>query len=112
MSIKAVFPEGTNAITVHGLHQWDRGRKLKIQAPDLPAQIEVHFACAGMDEAEVRSCTVANGTAEAEIPNQCLEQTTPITAWVYEVGGNYGKTIKTAVLTIVERTRPQPAALA
>ena len=109
MSIRAIFPAGVDEITVNGLHQWDYGRKLEIQADGLPTQIEVHFACTGMEEAVVRSGTVVNGKAEAAIPDQCLEQITPVTAWVYEVGEKYGKTIKTVVLTIVERKRPQPS---
>jgi hypothetical protein len=108
MNIKAIFPSGASELIVHGLHQWDYGRKLEIHADDLPALIEVHFACAGMTEAVVRSCAVVQGVAEATIPDQCLEQTTPIVAWVYEVGESSGATIKTITLTVIQRARPQP----
>lgn len=110
MNIKAIFPPGANRLIVNGLHQWDFGRKLEIQSDDLPALVEVHFACAGMRDAVVRSCAVLNGVAEAAIPDQCLEQTTPVTAWVYEVGETSGATVKTVVLPITERTQPQPGA--
>lgn len=109
MNIKAIFPSGASELIVHGLHQWDYGRKLEIRSDDLPALIEVHFACAGMTEAVVRSCNVVQGVAEATIPDQCLEQTTPIVAWVYEVGESSGATIKTITLTVIQRARPQPA---
>lgn len=108
MNIKAIFPSGASELIVHGLHQWDYGRKLEIHADDLPALIEVHFACAGMTEAVVRSCAVVQGVAEATIPDQCLEQTTPIVAWVYEVGASSGATTKTITLTVIQRARPQP----
>lgn len=110
MNIKAIFPPGVSRLIVNGLHQWDYGRKLEIQSDDLPALVEVHFACAGMRDAVVRSCAVLNGVAEAAIPDQCLEQTTPITAWVYEVGETSGATVKTVVLPVIERTQPQPGA--
>ena len=108
MNIKAIIPAGITEITVNGLHQWDYGRKLEIHSPDLPAIVEVHFACAGMTEAVVRSCTATNGVAVAAIPDICLEQTSPITAWVYLVGESSGATAKTVTLTVIERTRPQP----
>lgn len=110
MSIRAIFQAGQTQITVNGLHQWDYGRKLEIQADDLQSLIEVHFACAGMTEAVVRTCVILGGVAEAAIPDQCLEQTTPITAWVYVVGDTSGTTTKTITLPIIARTKPQPAA--
>lgn len=109
MSLKAFIPSGQTALTVNGLHQWDYGQKLEIHDDDLPALVEVHFACAGMTEAVVRSCSVVQGVAEAVIPDQCLEQTTPIVAWVYAVGESSGATIKTITLTVIQRARPQPS---
>ena len=81
---------------------------LEIHCNDLPALIEVHFACAGMKEAVVRSCSVINGVAIAAIPDRCLEQTTPIIAWVYEVDGTAGVTTVKINLIIEPRTRPCP----
>lgn len=109
MSIKATFPSGATQLTVNGLHQWDYGQKLEIHADDLPALVEVHFACAGMKEAIVRSCAVVTGVAEAAIPDRCLEQETPITAWIYEVGETAGATVKTITLIVTPRARPQPS---
>lgn len=110
MNIVATFPSGVDQLIVNGLHQWDYGRKLEIHSDDLPALVEVHFACAGMDEAVVRSCPVINGVAEAVIPDHCLEQTTPIAAWIYEVGETSGTTVKTVTLTVTARAKPQPGA--
>lgn len=107
MSIKATFPAGVQALTVNGLHQWDYGQALEIEAPDLPALVEVHFACAGMLEAVVRSCALADGKVTAAIPDICLEQTTPVVAWVYEVGETSGRTTRTVTLPIIQRAKPQ-----
>lgn len=106
MSIKATFPEGVNEIVVHGLHQWDYGRNLEITIPDLNGSFEVHIACAGMREAVVRSCAAINGVMTAVIPDQCLEQTSPVVAWVYEVGATSGKTLATAKLIVTPRAKP------
>lgn len=110
MSIKATFPAGVTEITVNGLHQWDYGQKLEIHVEDLPAMVEVHFACAGMQDAVVRSCANTNGVIEAVIPDHCLEQTTPIVAWVYFIEETAGTTVLTVKMPIVPRTKPQASA--
>ena len=110
MGLQATFPPGVAAVTVNGLHQWDYGRALEIRADDLPAIVEIHFACHGMKDAVVRSCSVIDGVATAIIPDRCLEQTSPITAWVYKVGETSGATTRTIALPIVARPRPQTTA--
>lgn len=111
MSIKATFPEGVELLTVHGLHQWDYGRRLEVSAPDLPQLVEVHFACAGARDAVVRLASVADGVASVIIPDTCLEQTAPVTAWVYEVGADYGHTALTVILPVTPRAKPTAATL-
>lgn len=108
MNIKAIFPAGVTALTVNGLHQWDYGRALEIHADDLPSQVEVHFACPGMKDAVVRECNATDGVATAVIPDTCLEQTAPITAWVFVIDNATGVTTKTITLPVIERARPQP----
>ena len=111
MTLKAIIPSGQTEITVNGLHQWDYGQKLEIHSADLGAIVEVHFACAGMKEAVVRVCDAVDGTAVTTIPDRCLEQTTPITAWVFEKNekenATVGLTTKTITLPIIPRTKPQ-----
>lgn len=109
MNIKATFPPGVTEQTVHGLHQWDYGRKLEIQDNDLPAVVEVHFACAGMRDAVVRVCSIEAGVGTAVIPDKCLEQTSPIYAWIFVEDETSGMTVKTIILPIVARTQPQPS---
>lgn len=106
MTIKALFPSGIVAITTDNVYQWDYGQVLEIESSDLPTLIEVHFAYQGLSEAIVRSCSVSNKVGTVTIPNQCLEQTAPIMAWVYEINGTLGRTIKKITIPIMARTRP------
>lgn len=106
MSINAIFPAGVTDITVNGLHQWDYGRKLRIEAGDLPAIIEVHFSHPGLPEAIVHTCNSSGGVAEVAIPDICLEQSAPITVWIYDVTGTQGVTVKSITLQVIARTQP------
>ena len=107
MKISAIFPAGVTDITVNGLHQWDYGRELEITADGLPAALEVHFACSGMKEAIVRVCTTLSGSAKVVIPDACLEQAGPVTAWVYVISETTGATTLTVTLPVIPRTKPQ-----
>lgn len=112
MAIKAQFSAGQTEIKVQSLHQWDYGQQLEIEAVDIPESvIQVHFACQGMSEAIIHSCAITGGTGVVSIPDRCLEQTTPITAWIYEVETIDGvvkkcTTTKTITIPIVARIRP------
>ena len=107
MAIKVTIPAEKEAVTVSGLFQWDYGQVLDIECTDIGSEIvEVHFACSNMSEAIVRPCSFSNGVGTVTIPDQCLEQTTPITAWIYKIAGSAGHTVKTITLPITARTRP------
>ncbi len=107
MAIKVVFPIGTTSISVGGLFQWDYGQVLEIESSEIGSEIvEVHFACPSMSEAIVRPCTFSNGVGTVTIPDQCLEQTNTITAWIFEIDGTQGHTAKTITLPLTARKRP------
>lgn len=106
MNLTAIMPSGVITSTVYGLHQWDYGQELSIVTEGLPSLVEVHFACAGMSEAAVRVARVTDSTAVVTIPDQCLEQTTPITAWVYLKGDASGRTALEITLPIIARAKP------
>ena len=106
MVIKARFTEGVTSVTTKSLYQWDYGQKLEIESADLPAVFEVHFACQGMKEAAVVPCSATNGVGVVTIPNKCLEQSSTITAWVYEIYGETGSTTKVIAIPVVPRVRP------
>lgn len=110
MAIKVVIPSGTSTKSVEGLFQWDFGQALEIECTEIGSEIvEVHFACAGMSEAIVRPCTFSDGIGTVVIPDQCLEQTSSITAWIYKIDSTQGHTIKTITVPISPRTRPGKA---
>lgn len=110
MAIKAFIPSGKDAITVSGLYQWDYGQVLEIESADMGSEVvEVHFACTSMSEAIVRPCTFTNGVGTVTIPDDCLEQASAITAWIYEIEGTQGKTRKVITLPVIARTRPSVA---
>lgn len=102
----AKFPDGISEITVNGLHQWNYGQQLQIEASDLPALFEVHFAYPGIKDAIVRVCAAVNGVATVAIPDECLEQSRTIQAWIYEIKETAGKTTKTIRLNVIKRVRP------
>lgn len=107
MAIKVLFPAGSNSVSVSGLFQWDYGRVLEIESADIGSEImEVHFSCESLPEAIVRPCSFSNGVGTVTIPDECLEQTATIRAWIYRVVGTEGYTIKTITIPITTRTRP------
>lgn len=108
-NIKATFTAGLDAITVHGLTQWDYGRKLEITHPDLPAILEVHFGVVGAQDAIVRAVESVVGVAEVSIPDALLEQSRPVLAWVYIVGETSGATMLTVTMPVQARARPAGA---
>lgn len=108
MNLQAKFPAGATEATVHGLHQWDYGRKLDIDSASLLGRgvVQVHFACAGMTEAVVRLCDVAGRTTSAAIPDACLVQTAPVLAWVFCEDETEGFTALKITMPVTARTMP------
>lgn len=108
MNLQATFPAGATEVTAHGLYQWDYGRKLSIESAYLSgrAVVEVHFAYAGLPEAIIRVCDVAGKTTTAQVPDSCLEQNTPVFAWVFCPDENEGVTILKVTMPVNARTRP------
>lgn len=108
MAVKALFLTGKNTTSTESLYQWDYGQVLEIEAPDLGSLLcEVHFACQGMSEAIVRPCTLSAGVGTVTIPDDCLEQSTPITAWIYEKGTTHGRTRCVISIPMIARARPR-----
>lgn len=108
MALKAIFPPGKESITVTGLYQWDYGQQLEIEDESLPEHIDVHFSCTSMTEAIVRDCcrNEETGIHTVFIPDDCLEQASPITAWIYDWSVTSGKTVKVINLPVIARARP------
>lgn len=108
MAVKVQIPPTGSPIIARGLFQWDYGQELEIECEEIGSEeLEVHFACQNMTEAVVRVCYFSDGVGTVEIPDECLEQTSPINVWIYEVGDQHGRTIKTFALLITQRPRPK-----
>ena len=107
MAIKALFLSGKNETLTDSLYQWDYGQELEIEAADLGSgEVEVHFACPSMSEALVRLCYLTDGIGTVIVPDDCLEQSSTITAWIYEIAGTQGRTRKVITIPVIARTRP------
>lgn len=106
MAIKVTIPEGQTHVKASDLYQWDYGQVLEIEAPKLPTVLEVHFACREMSEAVIHTCSAVNNVASVVIPDQCLENASEITAWVYEIDGTAGRTLYRITIPVIARTRP------
>ena len=115
MTIKALFPVGKNTIEAQGLYQWDYGQTLEIECPEIGTELlEVHFAFPKMTLALPRPCSFVNGIGTVPIPDQCLEQSEAVSAWIYRINVinhegqeiTQGYTIKSIVLPIIKRTKP------
>lgn len=105
--LKAIFTDGVDEITVHGLTQWDKGQTLQITHSSLPASFQVHFANKRSDTAYVVKATATNGVATVEIPNLILHHRSDAVAWVYLSDGDSGETVKTINLPIQARAKPE-----
>lgn len=105
--LKAVFTEGVDEITAHGLTQWDAGQEIELTIPKLPQKFQAHFAHKRAGTAYVVECTSVNGVATIPIPNILLQQATNAVMWVYVVDKTYGETTKTVNLPIVARAKPE-----
>lgn len=105
--IYAVFPDSVKEITVYGLTQWDKGRKLQITLPSLPASFEVHFANKRAEIAYVVKGTASGGVATVSVPNIVLMNSADVVAWVYDSQSDAtGETIATINLPLARRTKP------
>lgn len=111
MNLQVNFPTGVTRTTVHGLTQWDYGRKLEITSPNLTGygKIEVHFAYEGLKEAIVYLGTLMDRTLTVAVPDIVLEQPAPVIAWVFVPTEDEGRTILTVTLPVTARTRPADA---
>ena len=75
----AVLGSGCNtAVASPSLVQWDQGQILKIQGPQLPEDYQVEFSV----ESRVSAMIRIGGPDGVEIPNELLQQSGPITAYL------------------------------
>lgn len=97
--ITAKFIGGVQYCIVCGLFQWDVGQFLEISGLDLKEGTEVHFSNSTMQNS-IRKPVLEGGIVE--IPDELLEQSHDITAWIYEDN----ETIKEMFLPVEKRKKP------
>lgn len=107
--LKVRFGAGeTTATADSSLYQWDYGQHVEVEADDLPAIIEAHFTCDGMEDAVVQSCSVISNVATIPIPDVCLESGTNIKAWIFEItDSTHGRTSKEFTIPVIQRKKPR-----
>ena len=105
--LEAIFTENVLTITLNGLYQWDYGQKLHIKGLELGETEQIHFSNTKEKEAIVMPLVKHGEQYICDIPNVLLEKWWDITAWVYDVGENSGETIRTVILKVEPRVKPQ-----
>ena len=110
MTITADFSGGEKTVTTEPLYQWDTGQKLALSGlPATSTDIQVHFANAAMAQAIVKATATENSLPTCDIPNEFLQygSAAKARAWVYyKEGSSKGYTIKTVLIPITPRKRP------
>ena len=105
--LEAIFNDIVSTVTVAGLTQWDKGQKLHIKGLSLPETIQVHFANKKNANAIVMVGVKEKDYVVVEIPDALLEMPYDFYAWIYLTNENMGKTIKTIILKVENRAKPQ-----
>lgn len=103
--ILAKFKRNEYSTTACGLVQWDYGQTLRIEGVETGENPEVHFS-AGHQDAVISLGDVVDGGVEVHIPDDLLEEGEQITAYVYVANADSGKTIRTILLPVKRRPRP------
>ena len=110
MTITANFSGGDRVVTTAPLYQWDTGQKLALSGlPQTASDIQVHFANAAMPQAIVKATELVDNLPTCDVPNVFLQfgSAAKARAWVYyKEGSSKGYTIKTVLIPITPRKRP------
>ena len=110
MTITANFSGGEKTVTTEPLYQWDTGQKLALSGlPQTASDIQVHFANAAMPQAIVKATELVGNLPTCDVPNEFLQfgSAAKARAWVYyKEGSSKGYTIKTVLIPITPRKRP------
>lgn len=85
------------------VYQYDYGKILVIDGLDLPSIFEVHFANSGEDT----SIMVIGQNNRVAIPDNCIEKTGTVTAYIYlHSGDNDGETEYLIKFGVIRRAKP------
>lgn len=91
----------------YGLTQWDYGQWLQILGIENLKKAEVHFSLDGSCSAMIQVAQIEeNGTILAKIPDKLLEFGKEIKAYIYVADEDSGETIRTIVMPVAKRPKP------
>lgn len=88
-----------------GLYQYDYGQVLNIIGTGIDTTVQVHFAN-GTGDALVVLANPDGDTLVAEIPNELLESSGTITAYIYYTDETSGQTVYKVIIPVIERAKP------
>lgn len=92
---------------VDSLYQWDTGQVMEIYGLSLPMAPEIHFARFGMREAIVcQSTKDASGVIRVTVPDELLEKSGDLNAYVCVKEGKTFSTLRKIVLPVIARAEP------
>lgn len=104
--LEANFPQNVAEIVLDGLTQWDKDVLLHISGEDLPDIFEVHIGYDGISEAFRFPLYKVDGVATIKIPNELLQQTRNIKAWIYVIDSEGCRTVRTINIPMAKREKP------
>lgn len=104
--LEAYFPQNVAEISTDGLTQWDKDVLLHISGDELPESFEIHIGYEGIFEAFRIPLQKKDGVATVKIPNELLQQTRNIIAWIYVIDSEGCRTTKTINIPLATRERP------
>ena len=108
MIIARFCSDGQYYKTVYGLAQWDYGQTLQVYGLQLPDQGEVHLTEEfGSLAFTVRGIRQKDGCIAIEIPDILLQSGKNIIAHIYVCDDEQGETLRTILMPVKKRARPE-----
>ena len=108
MIIARFCSDGQYYKTVYGLAQWDYGQTLQVYGLQLPDQGEVHlteeFGSLALPVPGIRQ---KDGSIAIEIPDILLQSGKNIIAHIYVCDDEQGETVRTILMPVKKRARPE-----
>lgn len=108
MIIARFCSDGQYYKTVYGLAQWDYGQTLQVYGLQLPDQGEVHLTEEfGSLAFTVPGIRQKDGSIAIEIPDILFQSGKNIVAYIYVCDDGHGETLRTIMMPVKKRARPE-----
>ncbi len=108
MIIAKFCSDGQYYKTIYGLAQWDYGQVLQVYGLNLPEMTDIHM----VEEFGDMSFTILghrneDGSTSASIPDILLQSGKNIVAYIYVCDDGQGETLRTILMPVKKRARPE-----